>query len=175
MGTELKQYREKLAKGHRAPSVGGATEQEKKEDTRHGMPSTAPRTEPFVESTRNLALPNFNTRRNYAQAVQGTKCKTYNMTVKSRGANPPDTIKQTLKTNINPGDINVGVRTFKTLDGGVLIETNSKEIEVLDKEIQAKCGGDLEAHVHSLRKPRLIILNVPEDISTTNIEDSILR
>jgi hypothetical protein len=26
-----------------------------------------------------------------------------------------------------------------------------------------------------LRKPRLIILNVPEDISTTNIEDAILR
>jgi hypothetical protein len=47
---------------------------------------------------------------------------------------------------------------------------NSKEeIEVLDKEIQAKCGGELEAHVHSLRKPRLIIMNMPEDISTTNI------
>jgi hypothetical protein len=69
----------------------------------------------------------------------------------------------------------VGVNAFKTLSGGVLIETNSKEEnEVLDKEIQAKCGDDLEVHVHSLRKPRIIILNLPEDI-TTNIEDTILR
>ena len=52
---------------------------------------------------------------------------------------------------------------------------NSKEqIEALGKEIQAKCGGDLEINIHTLRKPRLIPLNVPEDISTTNIEDSIL-
>jgi len=70
----------------------------------------------------------------------------------------------------------VGVNTFKILSGGVLIETNSKEEnEVLDKEIQAKCDDDLEVHVHSLRKPRIIILNLPEDITTTNIEDTILR
>ena len=70
----------------------------------------------------------------------------------------------------------MGINTFKTLNSGrVLIETNSKEeIEALGKEIQAKCGGDLEINIHTLRKPRLIPLNVPEDISTTNIEDSIL-
>jgi hypothetical protein len=99
------------------------------------------------------------------------------MKVKSRSAHPPDTIKQILKTKINPGEINVGVvNTFKAFNGGVLIEMNSKEeIEVLEKEIQAKCGDKLEAHVHMLRKPRLIILNVPDDILTTNIEDSILK
>ena len=35
-------------------------------------------------------------------------------------------------------------------------------------------GDDLEINIHTLRKPRLIILNIPEDISTTNIEDRIL-
>jgi len=70
----------------------------------------------------------------------------------------------------------VGINTFKTLNSGrVLIETNSKEqIEALGKEIQTKCTGDLEINIHTLQKPRLIPLNVPEDISTTNIEDSIL-
>jgi len=29
-------------------------------------------------------------------------------------------------------------------------------------------------NIHTLRKPRLIVLNIPEDISTTNIEDTIL-
>jgi len=33
----------------------------------------------------------------------------------------------------------------------------------------------LEAHIHRLRKPRVIILNVPEEINTANIEDTINR
>jgi hypothetical protein len=90
------------------------------------------------------------------------------MTVRSRGAHPSETIKQLLKTRINPGEIKVGVNTFKSINSGELIETNSKgEIEVLDKGIQAKCGEELQAHIHTLRKPRLIILNVPEDTSTS--------
>ena len=70
----------------------------------------------------------------------------------------------------------MGINTFKTLNSGrVLIETNSKEeVEALEKENQAKCGGDLEINIHTLRKPRLILLNILEDISTINIEDSIL-
>ena len=53
---------------------------------------------------------------------------------------------------------------------------NSKEeTDILRKEIQRKCGKEVEAHIHSLRKPRLIILNVPDDTKTSSIEDSILR
>jgi hypothetical protein len=37
-----------------------------------------------------------------------------------------------------------------------------------------KCEEDLEANIHRLRKAR-IILNVPEDINTNNIEDTIIR
>ena len=97
------------------------------------------------------------------------------MTVRSRGAHTPETITQLLKTRINTGEIKVGVNTLKSSNGGVLIETNSKEeIEVLDKENQAKCGDELDAHNHTSKRPRLIILNVPEDISI-NIEVSILR
>ena len=43
---------------------------------------------------------------------------------------------------------------LKSLHGGVLIETKSlEEIEVLGKEIQTKCGDELEAHIHRLRNP----------------------
>ena len=98
------------------------------------------------------------------------------MTVRSRSTRPPEEIKQPLKNKINPGEINVGVNTLKSLNGGALIETNSiEEIEVLGKEIQTKCGEELEAHIHRLRKPRIIILNVAEDINTTNIEVAIIR
>ena len=193
MGTEPKLCRDKLEKKHRAPSLGEAKEPERNKEKRQGMPSTGIRTElngvptryvaqpnvnstePNGEPTRNEALPNVNKRMNYAEAVQGTKTKTYKITVKSTGAHQPDEIKQILKTKINPGEIKVGIRSFKSFRGGVLIEMNSKEIEILGKEIQEKCGKELEAQAHSLRKPRLTILNVPEDISTSNIEDSILR
>jgi hypothetical protein len=176
METELKRCREKQAKEHRTPSLAGATELDDSGARRLCTPSTASCPEPSEETMRHVALLNYKTSRNFAVSVPESKVKTYKMTVKSRGAHPPDTIKQILKTKINPGEINVGVNTFKLFNGGVLIETNSKEeIEVLDKEIQAKCGDELEANVHMLRKPRLIILNVPEDISTTNIENSILR
>ena len=70
----------------------------------------------------------------------------------------------------------VGINKFKLLNNGkVLIETNTKqEIEALEKDINSKCGGDLEANVHKLRKPRLVIYNIPEDITTNNIEDTLL-
>ena len=71
----------------------------------------------------------------------------------------------------------MGINTFKSLKNGkVLIETNSKEeIEVLEKNINAKCRVDLEANIHTLRKPRLIILNIPEDMSTTtNLQDTLV-
>jgi len=70
----------------------------------------------------------------------------------------------------------VGVNTLKSVNGTMLIETNSiDEIESLGKEIQTKCGDELEAHIHRLRKPRIIILNVPEEINIANIEDAIIR
>ena len=32
----------------------------------------------------------------------------------------------------------------------------------------------LEAIVHKLRKPRLVIFNIPDDISTGNLEDTLV-
>jgi hypothetical protein len=52
---------------------------------------------------------------------------------------------------------------------------NSKEeTDTLVKGIQRKYGKELEAHIHSLMKPRLIIMNVPDD-TTSSTENSILR
>jgi len=50
-----------------------------------------------------------------------------------RVAHPPDSIKQTLKANINPVEINVWIKIFKSWNGGVKRETNSKqETETLE-------------------------------------------
>jgi len=114
--------------------------------------------------------------RPYASVVREPKPKRYKMTDMARNPLPSEEIKQLLKTKVNPGEIKVGVNSLKSLHGGVLIETNSiEQIEILGKEIQTKCGGELETHIHRLRKPRVIILNVPEDINTDNIEEAIIR
>ena len=65
------------------------------------------------------------------------------------------------------------INTFVTLNSGkVLIATNSEEeIETLEKIFKQIVE---ETNVHTVRKPRLIVLNIPEDISKTNIEDTIL-
>jgi hypothetical protein len=123
-----------------------------------------------------VALPTDNRRRQYASVVKEAKPKRCKMTVRSRGIHQPEDIKQILKTKISPGEINVGVNTLKSLNGGVLIEMNCiDEIELLGKEIQTKGGEELEVHIHRLRKPRIIILNVPEEINTVNIKDAIIR
>jgi hypothetical protein len=114
--------------------------------------------------------------RPYASVVRELKPRRFKMSVKARSPLPSEDIKQLLKAKVNPGEIKVGVTSLKSLQDGVLIETSSvEEIEALGREIQTKCGGELETHIHRLRKPRVIILNVPEDINTDNIEEAIIK
>ena len=84
----------------------------------------------------------------------------FKLTVKAKEDQSSEIIKGLLKSKINPTEIKVGINTFKSLKKGkVLIETNSKEeIEALGKVINVKCGDKLEANIHILRNPRLVIL-----------------
>ena len=82
------------------------------------------------------------------------------LTIKSKENQSSGPIKRLLKSKINPTEIKVVISTFKSLKNEkVLIETNSKEeIEALGKVINVKCGDKLEANIHILRNPRLVIL-----------------
>ena len=54
------------------------------------------------------------------------------------------------------------------------IETGSKEeIDTLQRDINAKWGDKVIVNVHKLRNPRLVIYNIPEDI-TENIGDTLI-
>jgi hypothetical protein len=96
--------------------------------------------------------------------------------VKTTSNHTPEMIKEILKSKINPTEIKVGINTFKLLKKGpVLIETNSKEeIEKLENEINSKCEGKLEASIHKQTKSRPVIFNIPEDISTQNLQDTLM-
>ena len=50
-----------------------------------------------------------------------------------------------------------------------MIAAGSKEErERISKSITEKCGKELEAKVQELRNPRLVIYNIPEDITLEN-------
>ena len=53
----------------------------------------------------------------------------------------------------------------------MLITTSRKEeAEALEMDIKNKCGEELEAILHRRRNPRLVIRNIPEDITASNTE-----
>ena len=64
----------------------------------------------------------------------------------------------------------VGINSLKSLKNGqLLIESgNKQEAETICKTINNKCGEELEANVTRKRNPRIILFNVPEDITVDN-------
>jgi hypothetical protein len=114
-------------------------------------------------------------RKLYSSVVAGCTEKRYTLTVKSTDNQPPDTIKKLLKSKVNPTEIKVGITSLKSFrDGRVMIEASSKnEIETLAEKIGEKCGGLLDVTIQKLRKPRLVLLNIPEDITPENAEETL--
>ena len=114
----------------------------------------------------------------YSEIVKGkTTQKVYKLIVISRDNQTADTIKEMLKSQINPTTIKVGIRSIRTLrDGRVQIERGSnQEAETLTNSIRNKIGDKLETNIQRPRKPRLKIENIPEEISTDNTEDTIIH
>jgi hypothetical protein len=67
----------------------------------------------------------------------------------------------------------IGTRTFKGLkDGKVLIEADTQDdIQQKNTQIRDKCGDRLEANLPKRRNPRIIIYNIPEEVTRENAED----
>jgi hypothetical protein len=49
-----------------------------------------------------------------------------------------------------------------------------EDIDILTKDINEKCGDKLTVSVQKLRNPRLVVYDIPEDITIQNIEDTII-
>ena len=55
-----------------------------------------------------------------------------------------------------------------------MIEASSKnEILTLGNKIGGKCGVELHVTIQKLRNPRLVLLNIPEDITPENAEETL--
>jgi len=144
-------------------------------DARRDPPRTSPRRVAPSDTSQGKRQAETVQTRLYSDALRGKgKQERYVLTVTSSDKESTETIKDILRSKIKPNEIRVGINALKSLrNGRIQIETGSKEeIEILTKDINEKCEGKLEAKVHTLRKPKLVIYNIPEDISVQNIEET---
>jgi len=116
-------------------------------------------------------------RKLYSEAVQteGRKEKRYKLMMTSRTDHSVEAIKNIIKTSVNPTSMKVGVCALKSLqDGRVLMEMKSKEkIELLYMNINGKCSQLLEVNIQKPRNPKLVVYNIPEEITLESAEETI--
>jgi hypothetical protein len=149
-------------------------------------PSVVTRQEVVKPTERNVAPSDITKANSHATGsvqdmlyseVVGTiyvyKQKRYTLIVTSKESKSTETIREILKAKINPTEIKVEISSLKTLrNGKVQIETSSnEEVETLTRNINDRCGKELEANAHKMRNPVLVLYNIPEEISTQNIEE----
>lgn len=123
-----------------------------------------------------VALPGGSEKKLYSEALGNEgKSSRFKISVTSKENQTSEMIRELLNSKVNPTEIKVRINTLKSLrNGKVLMETNTKEeLEMLGKDINEICGYKLEAHIHKLRNPRLVIIKIPEDITADNLEDTI--
>jgi hypothetical protein len=133
------------------------------------------------DSDWNVTPSGGKTRKRYSDVLadrQGTVSydhKMYKLFVKSKHNQSAEYSRTLLKQKVNPTHMKVGVSALKTLKNGqLLIESETKsELEEICKKINV-CGEELESHMQTLRKPRIIMFNVPEDITTEHAVQAIV-
>ena len=140
------------------------------------LPSRGDIGQTIATLTHRQLTPSGGPRKLYSEVVGESVEKRFKLMVKSRLERSTEEVKNVLRTKVNPTEMKVGIKTLKSLkDGRVLIEAGStEEINKLSQTIQHKCGGELEVNVPQLRKPRMVINNVPKDITLENIEETII-
>jgi hypothetical protein len=48
-------------------------------------------------------------------------------------------------------------------------------MELLEEGIRGKCGEYLEINIQKLRKPRLVILNIPSEITMEKVKETLTQ
>jgi hypothetical protein len=112
----------------------------------------------------------------YSEVLTKSTDRKHRLSLRSKTNQPPDIIEKILKSKVNSTEINVGINSLRQLrDGRLLIETSSKKKKKkLGEEIKAKCE-EIDVNIQKLRNPRLVLLNIPEDITLDNVEETLIR
>jgi len=140
----------------------------------HAGTSTVRVQEPPGPDSRQVLPPHDRAPKLYSRIVKESTEKKHRLSLRSKTNQPSDVIEKILKSKVNPTEIKVGINSIRQLrDGRVVIETSTKEeIEKLEDEIRGKCD-ELDVNIQKLRNPRLVLFNIPEDITLENVEETL--
>jgi len=136
----------------------------------------------YKNSDRNVPPSGVRTRKLYSDVVAAREGnvphdnKMYKLFVKSKNNQSTEYTRALLKSKLNPTQMKVGISAFKTLKNGqLLIESERKnDLEIVCEKINEVCREELESYTPSLKSPRLIVFNVPEDITFENAAQAIV-
>ena len=172
MKEEYNRYREEIKNATKNDVMGWLSQ-----PTRQVAPSLDHTQQSESTGARQIVTSGREKKKLFSEVVknQGNN-KRYRITLKPKEENiTAEQIKRQLKNSINPTDIKVGIKAVKSIrDRGLIIETDSEEERnILSTEISNKLGETLDIIQHKLRKPRLIIYSVPEEITVENVGDVI--
>ena len=121
---------------------------------------------------RSDTPPSRSRKKQYAEVLSGKNGTSHKLTVRTKDNQTTEAVKTLIKSNIDPTHMKIGIRKFMGLQKGkVLIEADTDE--VLQDQITCKCGDKLETHMQKRRKPRMIIFNIPDEITMDNAADII--
>jgi len=134
------------------------------------------------DSDRNVLPSGVRTRKRYSDVLadRGGNVpydnKMYKLVVKSKSNQSAEYSRTLLKSKVNPAQMKVGISALKTLrNGQLLIESEKKnDLEEVCKKINEVCREELESYMLTLKNPRLIVFNVPEDITSENAAQAIV-
>jgi len=116
--------------------------------TRQVAPSDTSRPGLTSRGTADAAPPIGAKKKQFSEVLSGKNEERHKLTVKSKENQATEEIKKLLKIKIDPVNMKIGIRIFKSLkNGNVLIEADSKEeIERLHSQIRDKCGNQIETY-----------------------------
>jgi hypothetical protein len=140
----------------------------------HAETSTVRVEEQPGPDSRQVLPPHDQAPKLYSRIVQESTGKKHRLSLRSKTNQPPDIIEKILKSKVNPTEIKVGINSIRQLrDGRVVIKTSTKkEIAKPEDEIRGKYD-ELDVNIQKLRNPRLVMFNIPEDITLGNVEETL--
>ena len=97
--------------------------------------------------------PSCGKRKLFSEVLTGKNAERHRVTVKPNDNKMAEEIKKLLVTKIDPVNMKIGIRTFKShKNENFLIEADSKEeIEVLNTQFRGNCGDQLDVNVQNRR------------------------
>ena len=113
-------------------------------------PSVTSFPEPTSQRTANSTPPSGGKTKLFSKVLSGKNAERHRLTVKPNDNKTAEEIKNLLRKKIDPLNMKIGIRTFKSLkNGNVSIEADNKEeIELINTQIPVKCEDHVQANVH---------------------------